>query len=73
MATFAVILPAAGQSSRFHDKNYKKPYAPLANKAVWLHSAEKFVSRSATPTPETALRNNYAVMASLSFWLPKMP
>ncbi|HEX3725142.1 MAG TPA: 2-C-methyl-D-erythritol 4-phosphate cytidylyltransferase [Pirellulales bacterium] len=45
MAKFAVILAAAGQSSRFHDKNYKKPFAPLANKAVWLHSAEKFVSR----------------------------
>jgi 2-C-methyl-D-erythritol 4-phosphate cytidylyltransferase len=45
VATFAVILPAAGQSSRFHDKNYKKPFAPLANKPVWLHSAEKFVAR----------------------------
>jgi 2-C-methyl-D-erythritol 4-phosphate cytidylyltransferase len=43
---FAVILPAAGKSSRFHDKNYKKPFAPLANKPVWLHSAEKFVGRS---------------------------
>jgi 2-C-methyl-D-erythritol 4-phosphate cytidylyltransferase len=46
VATFAVILPAAGQSSRFHDKNYKKPFAPLANKAVWLHSAEKFIARA---------------------------
>lgn len=46
MATFAVILPAAGQSARFQDKNYKKPFAPLANKAVWLHSAEKFIARS---------------------------
>ncbi len=46
MAKFAVILPAAGQSSRFQDKNYKKPFAPLAGKAVWLHSAEKFVARS---------------------------
>jgi 2-C-methyl-D-erythritol 4-phosphate cytidylyltransferase len=45
VSTFAVILPAAGRSSRFHDKNYKKPFAPLANKAVWLHSAEKFVNR----------------------------
>jgi 2-C-methyl-D-erythritol 4-phosphate cytidylyltransferase len=45
VATFAVILPAAGESSRFHDKNYKKPFAPLANKAVWLHSAEKFIAR----------------------------
>lgn len=46
MAKFAVILPAAGHSSRFHDKNYKKPFAPLAGKAVWLHSAEKFLARS---------------------------
>ena len=43
MAKFAVILPAAGRSSRFHDKSYKKPFAPLANKAVWLHSAERFL------------------------------
>jgi 2-C-methyl-D-erythritol 4-phosphate cytidylyltransferase len=45
MAKFAVILPAAGRSSRFHDKSYKKPFAPLANKAVWLHSAERFLGR----------------------------
>lgn len=45
MATFAVILPAAGQSSRFKDKNYKKPFAPLDGRAVWLHSAERFLQR----------------------------
>ena len=45
MSKFAVILPAAGRSSRFHDKSYKKPFAPLANKAVWLHSAERFLGR----------------------------
>jgi 2-C-methyl-D-erythritol 4-phosphate cytidylyltransferase len=45
MPTFATILPAAGRSSRFKDKNYKKPFAPLANRAVWLHSAEKFLHR----------------------------
>jgi 2-C-methyl-D-erythritol 4-phosphate cytidylyltransferase len=45
MAKVAVILPAAGRSSRFSDKHYKKPYAPLANRAVWLHSAEKFLNR----------------------------
>ena len=45
MAKFAVILPAAGKSSRFKDKNYKKPFAPLANRAVWLHSAERFLNR----------------------------
>ena len=45
MAKFAVILPAAGRSSRFRDKHYKKPYAPLAGRAVWLHSAERFLNR----------------------------
>lgn len=45
MAAFAVILPAAGQSSRFRDPSYKKPFAPLENRAVWLHSAERFVNR----------------------------
>jgi 2-C-methyl-D-erythritol 4-phosphate cytidylyltransferase len=45
VAKFAVIMPAAGASSRFNDKNYKKPFAPLADRAVWLHSAEKFLHR----------------------------
>jgi 2-C-methyl-D-erythritol 4-phosphate cytidylyltransferase len=42
---FAVILPAAGKSSRYKDKNYKKPFAPLGGRAVWLHVAEKFLNR----------------------------
>jgi 2-C-methyl-D-erythritol 4-phosphate cytidylyltransferase len=46
MSTFAVILPAAGQSRRFHDKAYKKPFAPLGGRAVWLHSAERFMNRA---------------------------
>lgn len=46
MPTFGVILAAAGQSSRFEDANYKKPFAPLAGRAVWLHSAEKFLERA---------------------------
>ena len=46
MSRFAVIIVAAGKSSRFTDQNYKKPYAPLAGKAVWLHSAERFIGRS---------------------------
>ncbi|MCX7427691.1 MAG: 2-C-methyl-D-erythritol 4-phosphate cytidylyltransferase [Planctomycetia bacterium] len=45
MAKFAVILPAAGRSSRFKDQHYKKPFAPLSNRAVWLHSAERFLNR----------------------------
>ncbi|MBC8872343.1 MAG: 2-C-methyl-D-erythritol 4-phosphate cytidylyltransferase [Planctomycetes bacterium] len=45
MASFAVIVAAAGKSSRFKDPHYKKPFAVLANRAIWLHSAEKFVNR----------------------------
>jgi len=45
MSKFAVILPAAGRSSRFGDKHYKKPFAPLDNRAVWMHSAERFINR----------------------------
>ncbi|MBX7073230.1 MAG: 2-C-methyl-D-erythritol 4-phosphate cytidylyltransferase [Pirellulales bacterium] len=45
MARFAVILPAAGKSSRFQDKHYKKVFAPLDNRAVWLHSVERFINR----------------------------
>ncbi|WP_145086827.1 2-C-methyl-D-erythritol 4-phosphate cytidylyltransferase [Anatilimnocola aggregata] len=45
MATFAVILPAAGKSSRFGDAFYKKPFAPLENRPVWMHAAEKFSNR----------------------------
>src|SRR5438552_1926202 len=44
MAKFAVILPAAGQSSRFRDKE-KKPFAQLDGRAVWLRSAELFITR----------------------------
>lgn len=46
VSKFAVIVAAAGKSSRFHDQNYKKPFAPLAGKPVWLHSAERFLARS---------------------------
>jgi len=45
MASYSVILAAAGKSTRFHDKHYKKPFAPLAGKAVWLYSAERFLNR----------------------------
>jgi 2-C-methyl-D-erythritol 4-phosphate cytidylyltransferase len=41
----AVILPAAGASSRYRDPHYKKPFAQLAGRAVWLHSAERFLAR----------------------------
>jgi 2-C-methyl-D-erythritol 4-phosphate cytidylyltransferase len=44
MATFGVILPAAGQSSRFRDKE-KKPFVNLDGRAVWLRTVEHFVTR----------------------------
>ena len=44
MPTYAVILPAAGRSSRFHDKE-KKPFANLDGRAVWLRAAELFIAR----------------------------
>lgn len=44
MARFAVILPAAGKSSRFREKE-KKPFANLDGRAVWLRSAELFITR----------------------------
>jgi len=34
---------------------------------------ETFETRTAARTETSQLRNNYAVMLSLSFWLPKMP
>ena len=46
MPRFAVILPAAGKSSRFRDQHYKKPFATLDGRAVWMHAAEKFCNRS---------------------------
>jgi 2-C-methyl-D-erythritol 4-phosphate cytidylyltransferase len=45
MAQFAVILPAAGKSSRFRDKE-KKPFIPLDGRAVWLRTIEHFVNRN---------------------------
>jgi 2-C-methyl-D-erythritol 4-phosphate cytidylyltransferase len=45
MSRFVVILPAAGQSSRFRDKE-KKVFANLDGRAVWLRSAELFVTRN---------------------------
>jgi len=45
MAKFAVILPAAGKSSRFSLQNKKKPFVDLKGRAVWLRSAELFVNR----------------------------
>ncbi|MCH2183838.1 MAG: 2-C-methyl-D-erythritol 4-phosphate cytidylyltransferase [Mariniblastus sp.] len=46
MPNYAVLIAAAGQSSRFNDPGYKKPFIKLQQKPVWLHSVEKFQKRS---------------------------
>jgi 2-C-methyl-D-erythritol 4-phosphate cytidylyltransferase len=43
--SFAVILPAAGKSSRFGDPKQKKIYCELDGRAVWLRAVEPFVNR----------------------------
>jgi 2-C-methyl-D-erythritol 4-phosphate cytidylyltransferase len=45
MGTFAVILPAAGRSTRFGDPKQKKIYADLDGRAVWLRAVEPFLIR----------------------------
>src|SRR5690242_19227542 len=45
MGTFAVILPAAGRSSRFGDPKQKKIFAELDGRAVWLRAVEPFLNR----------------------------
>jgi 2-C-methyl-D-erythritol 4-phosphate cytidylyltransferase len=45
MSHVAVILPAAGRSSRFSGKE-KKVFANLDGRAVWLRAAEAFVNRN---------------------------
>jgi 2-C-methyl-D-erythritol 4-phosphate cytidylyltransferase len=45
MAKFSVILPAAGGSQRFKDPHYKKQFAMLGSRAVWLATAERFLNR----------------------------
>ena len=45
MSNVAVILPAAGQSSRFQGFRHKKPFVELKGRPVWLRSVEHFVNR----------------------------
>lgn len=45
MGRFAVILPAAGRSTRFGDPRGKKTYADLDGRAVWLRAADPFLGR----------------------------
>jgi 2-C-methyl-D-erythritol 4-phosphate cytidylyltransferase len=44
MPSFAVILPAAGKSTRFGGRE-KKPFANLEGAAVWLKTANLFCNR----------------------------
>src|SRR6218665_3874514 len=45
MPKFAVILPAAGKSTRFGDPKRKKTFIELKGRPVWLRAAEVFVNR----------------------------
>lgn len=45
MSRFAVILPAAGQSTRFSAQHRKKPFVELKGRPVWVRTAEHFVNR----------------------------
>ncbi|MGQ0636164.1 MAG: 2-C-methyl-D-erythritol 4-phosphate cytidylyltransferase [Planctomycetaceae bacterium] len=45
MTKFAVILPAAGKSSRFQQQKRKKTFVDLKGRAVWLRAAELFINR----------------------------
>lgn len=45
MPRFAVILPAAGSSSRMTGFQKKKPYIDLKGRPVWVRTAEHFLSR----------------------------
>lgn len=44
MGQFAVILAAAGRSTRFGDPKQKKIYAELEGRAVWLRALEPFLT-----------------------------
>lgn len=42
---FAVIIPAAGKSTRFRKHKRKKPFVELKKRPIWLRSVEHFVNR----------------------------
>ncbi len=45
MARFAVILPAAGKSTRMSGFQRKKPFVELKGRPVWVRTAEHFLGR----------------------------
>ncbi|MGY8767424.1 MAG: 2-C-methyl-D-erythritol 4-phosphate cytidylyltransferase [Pirellulales bacterium] len=46
MPNYCVILPAAGQSTRFGNEHGKKVFARLLEHPVWVHSAMRFAKRA---------------------------
>ncbi|TWT55619.1 2-C-methyl-D-erythritol 4-phosphate cytidylyltransferase [Thalassoglobus neptunius] len=46
MSTFAVILPAAGKSTRFGGAGRKKPFIYLNGRPVWVRAVEPFRARN---------------------------
>jgi 2-C-methyl-D-erythritol 4-phosphate cytidylyltransferase len=46
MPKFAVILAAAGQSSRFTGFRKKKPFVELKGRAIWVRAADHFLKRA---------------------------
>ncbi|MCS7238963.1 MAG: 2-C-methyl-D-erythritol 4-phosphate cytidylyltransferase [Thermoguttaceae bacterium] len=73
MKTLAVILPAAGKSTRFGDRSVKKQFALLDGRPVWVHSAERFVGREdvrqivlvVAPEDEEYFREKFGSTAAL--------
>lgn len=45
MSDVAVIIVAAGKSTRFNNENYKKPFVSVHGRALWLHCADRFINR----------------------------
>ena len=45
MSDVAVIIVAAGKSTRFNDKKDKKPFVSVNARALWLHSVDRFIQR----------------------------
>ncbi|MBA62609.1 MAG: 2-C-methyl-D-erythritol 4-phosphate cytidylyltransferase [Planctomycetaceae bacterium] len=45
MSDVAVIIVAAGKSTRFSDENYKKPFVSVNGRALWLYSVDRFIKR----------------------------
>jgi 2-C-methyl-D-erythritol 4-phosphate cytidylyltransferase len=72
MSRFAVVLPAAGRSTRFGGKE-KKPFVSLDGRPLWLRAAELFVTRLdvcqtiivVAPEDRELFRSRYA--ANLAF------